>query len=68
MVERIFVWSLMVLIALAPVTAQQKKKNPLGQIFGQTNALSEDKIILGLKEALNIGTGNAVTVTRPIES
>lgn len=61
MVKRIFVWSLLLLLAIAPVTAQQKKKNPLGQIFGQTNTLSEDKIVLGLKEALNIGTGNAVT-------
>ncbi len=61
MVKRVFVWSLLLLVALTPVNAQQKKKNPLGQIFGQTNRLSEDKIILGLKEALNIGTGNAVT-------
>ncbi len=61
MVKRVCILSLLLLVAIAPATAQQKKKNPLGQIFGQTNSLSEDKIILGLKEALQIGTGNAVT-------
>lgn len=62
MVNRIFLFSLLLAISLFPAVAQTKKKtNPLGKIFGTTNSLSEDKIILGLKEALNIGTGNAVT-------
>ena len=44
--------------------AQTKKKtNPLEEIFGsiKNNGLSNEKIVLGLKEALNVGTGNAVT-------
>ncbi len=44
--------------------AQTKKKmNPLEEIFGglKNNGLSNEKIVFGLKEALNIGTGNAVT-------
>ncbi|MBL8205985.1 MAG: DUF4197 domain-containing protein [Blastocatellia bacterium] len=62
MVKRVFLLGFLMLIVLSSVTAQTKKKtNPLGKIFGQTDSLSEDKIILGLKEALNIGTGNAVT-------
>jgi hypothetical protein len=62
MVQRIFLLVLLVLISLTPTLAQKKKKtNPLGKILGPTESLSEDKIILGLKEALNIGTGNAVT-------
>lgn len=62
MVKRVFLLGIVMLIVLSSVTAQTKKKtNPLGKIFGQTDSLSEDKIILGLKEALNIGTGNAVT-------
>lgn len=62
MVKRIFVLGIFFILALAPTTAQTKKKtNPLGKIFGQTETLSDDKIILGLKEALQIGTGNAVT-------
>lgn len=53
-----------VLSLTAFVFAQStKKKNPLEQILGgiTNSGLSNDKIILGLKEALNIGTGNAVT-------
>jgi hypothetical protein len=62
MVKRVLLLSLLLLLALASATAQTKKKtNPLGKIFGTTESLSEDKIILGLKEALNISTGNAVT-------
>lgn len=62
MVKRIFLFSLLLALSLFPAAAQTKKKpNPLGKIFGQTESLSDDKIILGLKEALNIGTGNAVT-------
>ena len=51
MVQRAFMVGFLLLVALMPVTAQQKKTNPLGQIFGLTNSLSEDKIIPGLKEA-----------------
>jgi hypothetical protein len=62
MVQRIFLLVLLGLISLTPALAQKKKKtNPLGKILGQTESLSDDKIILGLKEALEIGTGNAVT-------
>ena len=61
MVRRVFVWSLMVLMAVAAIPAQSKKTNPLERIFGSQSSLSDDKIVLGLKEALNIGTGNAVT-------
>ena len=62
MVKRIFLLSFLLIFSLLPAAAQAKKKtNPLGKIFGQTDSLSEDKIVLGLKEALNIGTGNAVT-------
>jgi hypothetical protein len=52
---------LLLLVSIAPTEAQRKKKSPLEQIFGSTNRLSDDKIVLGLKEALDIGTGNAVT-------
>ncbi len=62
MVKQVLILSTLLLLALTSVTAQAKKKtNPLGKIFGTTESLSEDKIVLGLKEALNIGTGNAVT-------
>lgn len=62
MVKRVFLLGLMLALALAPTIAQTKKKtNPLGKILGQTGSLSDDKIVLGLKEALNIGTGNAIT-------
>jgi hypothetical protein len=58
---RVLLLCLLFLFSIVPTTAQQKKKNPLGQVFGSTDRLSDDKIVLGLKEALNIGTGNAVT-------
>ena len=62
MVKRIFLLSFLLLFSLVPGAAQAKKKtNPLGKIFGPTDSLSEDKIVLGLKEALQLGTGNAVT-------
>ncbi len=62
MVKRIFLLSLLLTCSLVPTAAQTRKKsNPLGKIFGRTESLGEDKIVLGLKEALNIGTGNAVT-------
>jgi hypothetical protein len=62
MVKRIFIPGLLFWLVLIPAAAQSKKKtNPLGKILGQTARLSDDKIILGLKEALQIGTGNAVT-------
>jgi hypothetical protein len=62
MVKRVWVLCLLLVLPFGLTNAQTKKKtNPLGKIFGTTEALSEDKIVLGLKEALNIGTGNAVT-------
>lgn len=61
MVRRVILWSLLVLIAAISIPAQSKKTNPLEKIFGAQSSLSDDKIVLGLKEALQIGTGNAVT-------
>ncbi|MFN7931472.1 MAG: DUF4197 domain-containing protein [Blastocatellia bacterium] len=60
--RRVFILVFLLPAIAVPALAQTKKKpNPLGQIFGQTDNLSDDKITLGLKEALQIGTGNAVT-------
>ncbi|MBS1807195.1 MAG: DUF4197 domain-containing protein [Acidobacteria bacterium] len=62
MVRRGFIYSLIVLMTVVSVPAQTKKKtNPLEKIFGTQSSLSDEKIVLGLKEALQIGTGNAVT-------
>lgn len=62
MVRRGFIYSLIVLMTVVSVPAQIKKKtNPLEKIFGTQSSLSDEKIVLGLKEALQIGTGNAVT-------
>lgn len=51
------------MIASFALAQTKKKTNPLEEIFGglKNNGLSNEKIVLGLKEALNIGTGNAVT-------
>lgn len=65
--SKIFVL-IFILLGLTIAVAQTKKKtNPLGQIFGSSSTLSEDKIILGLKDALQIGTGNAVTQTGKLD-
>ncbi len=62
MVRRGFIYSLIVLMTVVSVPAQTKKKtNPLEKIFGTQSSLSDEKIVLGLKEALQIGTGTAVT-------
>ena len=56
---------------LTPLTAQQSQ-SPLDELKrrieeaargNKTNQLSDDKIIAGLKEALRVGTGNAVALT-----
>lgn len=61
MAIRVLLICLLILFSVTPPAAQQKKKNPLGQIFRSSDRLSDDKIVLGLKDALNIGTDNAVT-------
>jgi hypothetical protein len=69
--------SFFIVLALFPVligslTAQQQSQSPLDEIKrrieeaargNKTSQLSDDKIIAGLREALRVGTGNAVALT-----
>jgi len=68
---------LLILLALLPASittllAQTQSQSPLDELKRRieeaargkkTNGLSDDKIIAGLKEALRVGTGNAVALT-----
>ena len=63
---RLLVATVLVLVVAAPAMAQ------LDRIFktfgiGQPAELSQEKIAAGLKEALKIGTGNAVNVTGKLD-
>ena len=68
---------LLILLALLPaevitLVAQTQSQSPLDELKRRieeaargkkTSSLSDDKIIAGLKEALRVGTGNAVAIT-----
>jgi len=60
------------LAAVAPTVASQQSQSPLDELKrrieqaaagNKTGNLSDDKIVAGLREALRVGTGNAVALT-----
>ncbi len=63
MISRIFAVSMIVLFTASPASAQLDKFFKGLGIGQQESVLSDSKIISGLKEALHVGTENAVNLT-----
>lgn len=64
--KRMILLLLIAALTAPSLTAQSNRTNPLDKIFGSKSELSDEKIAAGLRNALEIGTGNAVSsVGRP---
>lgn len=59
--------SLALTLLLAMALGAQLKDLAQGMGIGKKSALSDDKVVAGLREALQVGTGNAVNLTGKVD-